>query len=105
MLFSPWPSSASSAGRQRVICRHSSRPIDPPAPVTKIRLPASVRPTASSSIVARSGPRRAPDCALPPQQLGDPGHGGKRAPSLPAGFGPPPHRRTGGGRDGDDDLV
>src|SRR4030065_14595 len=53
MLVPPWPSRISSAGFQRLTWRQSSRPIEPPAPVTSTRLPASVRPTASSPLLPR----------------------------------------------------
>ncbi len=48
----------SSAGPNRSSCRHSSEPMDPPAPVTRMRLPAKCPATAATSVRTGRRPSR-----------------------------------------------
>ena len=54
-LSSAWSSRISLRGATRAICRHSSAPIEPPAPVTITTWPSRYLPTRSSS--TRTGSR------------------------------------------------
>ena len=49
---------SSFAGSKRTSCRHSSEPIDPPAPVTSTRLPCRNPAQASTSVSTGSRPSR-----------------------------------------------
>ena len=55
-LSSAWSSSTIRCGSTRAIWRHSSAPIEPPAPVTSTVSPARYAPTFSSSICTGSRP-------------------------------------------------
>ena len=50
MEFSPWPSRRIWAGSRRASCRHSSLPIEPPAPVTSTVSPVASERTCSKSV-------------------------------------------------------
>ena len=58
MFDSSWSSMCKDAGSWLLIWRHSSWPIDPPAPVTRTRAPASMACTDGSRIRRSARPSR-----------------------------------------------
>ena len=56
--FSLWSTAISSLGSSEAICRHSSLPIEPPAPVTSTAWPVASSWTAARSVTTSSRRRR-----------------------------------------------
>src|SRR3954468_17255886 len=113
-LSSAWSMSTSRRGATRAIWRHSSEPIDPPAPVTSTVSPLRYAPTRSSSMRTGSRPRTSSTCTSRTWRTTVPGpdcSSSNTVGSVRTGI---PRRRpsrttraqrAGGGRDRDRQLV